>query len=320
MLAKSSILTGKALAPGRGLFKAAFTAAFVSIGASALSTTCSVMSPPSIKVVASDRLYVSEPDPRMFGNGPNPQSDPAWTNKNWLKSRFHFSFAEYSSASNTNFGALRVMNDDLVQPHRGFGTHPHSNMEIITYIVDGELTHQDSMGTKESLGRGSIQFMTAGKGLRHSEFNHGDKPLRFIQTWIQPDDFGLTPNYGSYQGSADARKNTLQHLVSDVSNKSTSTPVKIHQDVDAYAAELDLGGKVELDLAPGRQAYLLCIEGAVKVNGEQLNRHDGCEIVAKEGGTVEIEATETEETENGKVAHILVFAMKHVPGSGRKDL
>lgn len=274
---------------------------------------------PSIQVVPSDRLYVSEPDPSWFGNGPNPRDDPAWTNKNWLKSRFHFSFAEYSSAANTNFGALRVMNDDLVQPKRGFGTHPHSNMEIITYIVEGELTHQDSMGTKESLGRGSIQFMTAGKGIRHSEFNHGDKPLRFIQTWIQPDSYGLTPNYGSCRGAAEARKNKLQHLVSDKSNQST-TPVKIHQDVDAYASELDLGAKVELSLASGKQAYLLCIEGSVKVNGEQLKKYDGCEIIAKDGGTVEVEATETEETENGSVAHILVFAMKHVPGSGRKDL
>jgi redox-sensitive bicupin YhaK (pirin superfamily) len=274
---------------------------------------------PSIKVIPSGALYVSEPDPRWFGNGPNPQNDPAWNNKNWLKSRFHFSFAEYHNPANNKFGVLRVMNDDLVQPRRGFGTHPHSNMEIITYVVEGMLSHQDSIGTQESLGRGAIQFMTAGTGIRHSEFNHGDKPLRFIQTWIEPDTYGLSPNYGSCQGSADGRKNKLQHLVSNVGDRTSSAPVLIHQDVNTYASELDLGSKVELELEPGRQAYLLCIEGGVKVNGQQLKRHDACEIIAIEGGIVEIVATDTEETENGNVAHILVFTMKYVPGSGRND-
>ena len=136
-----------------------------------------------VKVIPNNKLFVTEPDPRWFGNGGNPGFHPKWTNENWLKSRFHFSFAEYHNPVNSNFGVLRVMNDDLVQPDRGFGTHPHRNMEILTYIVHGELTHQDSMGTKESLGRGSIQFMTAGTGVQHSEFNHSkEKPLRFIQT------------------------------------------------------------------------------------------------------------------------------------------
>jgi len=115
---------------------------------------------PNIKVVPNSSLFVSEPDPSWFGNPGNPMNDAKWTNSNWLKSRFHFSFAEYSSRHNQDFGVLRVMNDDLVQPNRGFGTHPHSDMEIITYIVEGELTHKDSMGTEETLGRGSIQFMT----------------------------------------------------------------------------------------------------------------------------------------------------------------
>lgn len=94
-----------------------------------------------------------------FGNKANEPSNPQWTNANWLKSRFHFSFAEYNNPRNQNFGVLRVMNDDLVQPNRGFGAHPHRDMEICTYVVDGKLTHQDSMGTKETLQRGAIQFM-----------------------------------------------------------------------------------------------------------------------------------------------------------------
>lgn len=261
----------------------------------------------------------------MFGNGPNTPNDPAWTNKNWLKSRFHYSFAEYSNYQNLDFGVLRVMNDDLVQPHRGFGTHPHRDMEIITYVVDGELWHKDSMGTSESLGRGSIQFMTAGTGVMHSEKNEGDKPLRFIQTWIVPRERGLTPNYGSFDpskecdGTSETRKNSLQHLVSNVQDKSSTTPVAINQDLDGYATELELGKSVSLDLAEGRQAYLLCIEGGVKVNGKELKKYDACEITGS-GGTLEIEATEVEETENGKVAHILMFTMKAVPGAGRKDI
>jgi len=280
---------------------------------------------PSIKVIPNDKLYVSEPDPRWFGNEPNPPvDDPAWTNGNWLKSRFHFSFAEYHSAQNSNFGVLRVMNDDLVQPHRGFGTHPHADMEIITYIVDGELTHQDSMGSAETLGRNSVQFMTAGTGVRHSEFNPGDKPLRFIQTWIVPAQRGLKPNYGSCGGggnnSSSFPRNSLNHLVSNVKDRSTSTPVEINQDTDMYAAELEMGQSVVHELPKGRQGYLLCIEGSLSVNGEhRLNKYDACEITGT-GGAVEIKAVATEPTEHGDLAHFILFVMKEVPGSGRKDL
>jgi len=259
----------------------------------------------------------------MFGNDPNPTNDPAWSNANWLKSRFHFSFAEYSNFRNQDFGVLRVMNDDLVQPHRGFGTHPHRDMEIITYIVSGKLTHKDSMGTEETLGRGSIQFMTAGTGIRHSEHNLGDEPLRFIQTWIRPVSFGLTPNYGSCGGSAELRKNQMQHLVSNVMDKSTSTPVEISQETDCYVAELNLGAEVTLNLPAGKMAYFLCIEGEVKLNKEAtLKRHDAAEIMGNgETGQIKIQATEVEKVEGGdEVAHVLVFTMKEVNGAGRKDI
>jgi len=117
------------------------------------------------KKIPCGLLAISEPNPMWFGNPVNENEDPFWTNSNWLKSRFHFSFAEYNNPRNRNFGILRVMNDDLVQPHRGFGEHPHSNVEIATYIVEGELSHKDSMGTQETLKRGAIQFMSAGKGM-----------------------------------------------------------------------------------------------------------------------------------------------------------
>jgi len=213
------------------------------------------------------------------------------------------------------------MNDDLVQPKRGFGTHPHRNMEIVTYIVDGKLTHQDSMGSKESLGRGSIQFMTAGTGVSHSEFNHQEKPLRFIQTWIVPEKNGLKPNYGSYdaQKECNDKKNQLVHLASNIKDSSSDAPVKLNQDVDCHAAELELGKSVSLVLPKGRQAYLLCIEGSINVDGQQLNRHDACEIFG-DGGDIKVESTAVEETENGQVAHFLMFSMKGTPGSGRRDL
>lgn len=127
------------------------------------------------------QLFVSAPNPALFGNGRNTPTAAGWDAPNWLTSRFHFSFAEWGEGK-SRFGCLRVLNDDRVQPARGFGTHGHGDMEIVTYIVEGELTHQDSMGTAETLGRGAVQFMTAGQGVRHSEHNRSaDKPLRFIQ-------------------------------------------------------------------------------------------------------------------------------------------
>lgn len=275
---------------------------------------------PQIKVVPNDKLYVSEPNPMWFGNGPNPGYDPEWTNANWLKSRFHFSFAEYHNPRNSRFGVMRVMNDDLVQPKRGFGEHPHRDMEIVTYIVDGSLTHEDNMGSKESLGRGSIQFMTAGVGVQHSEYNHSEKPLRFIQTWIVPRERGLKPNYGSYNATKDCgkEKNNIQYLASDTGNTGADTPVKLNQDVNTKAAELELGKSVSIDLKKGRQAYLLCIEGGIEINGTKLAKYDAAEIKGDDTA-LEIKATEVEETENGEVAHFLLFEMAD-DGSGRTDL
>jgi redox-sensitive bicupin YhaK (pirin superfamily) len=277
---------------------------------------------PLTRVIPKDKLFISEPNPLWFGNTGNTPDDPAWTNGNWLKSRFHFSFAEYNNPRNSHFGVLRVMNDDLVQPKRGFGTHPHRDMEIITYIVNGELTHKDSMGNGESLGRGSIQFMTAGSGIRHSETNDGNKPLRFIQTWIVPRRNGLSPNYGSYNASKDCdiKKNTLLHLASDAGSTNVETPVKVNQDVNCKAAELEFGKALRVEMPEGRQAYLLCVEGALEVNGKTLTKYDGMEIQGTVEGALDIRAIDVEETENGKVAHFLMFDMSAVPGSGRTDI
>lgn len=241
-----------------------------------------------VKVISRETLFVSEPDPAWFGNGPNPDLPESknWTNANWLKSRFHFNFAEYGYGR-SNFGVLRVMNDDLVQPSRGFGSHPHRDMEILTFILHGSLTHKDSTGTQETLGRGGIQYMTAGHGVLHSEQNlDAVSPLRFIQCWVLPRERGLKPRYGSMAGDAIAqasRLNQWSHVVSDVAEPQV-TPVKIHQDCNVYILELtDAAAVPPLLLDSGRQGYLLCAEGHVQLSdalGQQhvLRRHDAAEL------------------------------------------
>ena len=207
------------------------------------------------KKVPANKLAVSEPNPSWFGNPSNPAPgvNPHWTNENWLKSRFHFSFAEYSNPRNKNFGVLRVMNDDLVQPQRGFGEHPHRDVEICTYIVEGNLTHKDSMGTSETLSRGAIQFMTAGSGVFHSEYNlHETDALRFIQIWIETRRRNLPPNYGSATSVESDRQGKWAHLVSDVASSSV-TPIKINQDANIFVSEISEDSSIELVVSPGRQ-------------------------------------------------------------------
>ena len=190
-------------------------------------------------------LYVSEPNPRMFGNGPNPTtaeelSKAKWTQPNWLRSRFHFAFAEWRSRI-SRFGVLRVLNDDTVMPHRAFADHPHHNMEIATFVLDGKLTHADSLGNRESLGRGSVQFMSAGEGVVHSEGNFSDEPLRFLQLWVLPQTSWGASRYGSYSGETkqaiQARHNQWSHLVSGDRDVGRKTPIKLNQDVNIYLAE-----------------------------------------------------------------------------------
>lgn len=194
----------------------------------------------------------------------------------WLESRFHFSFAEYYNPSRMRFGVLRVINDDLIGPGTGFETHPHKDMEIISYVVDGELTHQDSMGNKSTLNRGHVQYMSAGTGVYHSEHNLGESILRSLQIWILPDEAGHKPNYGEYRFKLEERKDKWLHMVS---SKQGVAPIKVNQDVNLSALELDENNEIGYLVKRGRQAYLIQIEGKSSINGIILNQRDALEIV-----------------------------------------
>lgn len=193
----------------------------------------------------------------------------------WLKSRFHFSFAEYRNPDNIHYGPLRVMNDDIVTPHNGFAMHPHENMEIITYIIRGELTHQDSMGNKESLGRGDVQYMSAGSGVMHSEINEGDEEVRLIQTWILPKEKGLKPQYGSRRFAPGERHNRWLRVAGPAGSDAAIT---IYQDANMYAGEIDAGVTLGFDLRPGRQLYLKVMEGRAEINGVVFEEGDAAEV------------------------------------------
>ncbi|MEG0176557.1 pirin family protein [Anaerorhabdus sp.] len=211
----------------------------------------------------------------------------------WLHSIFHFSFAEYYNPNNINFGALRVINDDIFDGQNGFSTHPHENMEIISYVVDGVLTHEDSMGNKRELNRGQVQYMSAGTGIRHSEYNLTDKPLRFLQIWIIPDKKGYKPNYGDYAFDWNERVNSWLTIV------SKDGPIKIHQDMTISVLSLDQGEIIKYALDENRQAYLVQIEGESGVNDEYMLEKDGAEITEESDITIQAK----------KTSHYILFDM-----------
>ena len=196
-------------------------------------------------------------------------------NHGWLKSHFHFSFAEYHDENKMHYGVLRVMNDDFIQPHSGFGTHPHRDMEIITYILCGELTHEDSMGNKESLGRGAMQYLSAGTGITHSERNEGDEEVHLIQTWILPSEKNRTPQYGSKIYDDEMRHNKWLHLIGP---EGIADVINIYQDANIYVTELDDGKNLVFTLEKNRQVYLKVMEGEVNVNDLILHEGDAAEI------------------------------------------
>lgn len=216
---------------------------------------------------------------------------------------FHFSFANYYDPNRMNFGALRVLNDDDVKPHSGFDRHPHRDMEIVSYIVHGQLTHWDSVTQKEeTIGRGSVQAISAGSGVWHSELNKHDEWCRFLQIWVIPNNTGGPVRYHHKNFELVDRENKLLHIVGNPGNKETS-PLYINADVNFYASELtDNSATVTLELKPGRQAYIYCAEGSVHIEGlPTLNEQDALEIT---------DPAVLNFSRNNQNAHFVIIEMK----------
>ena len=217
-----------------------------------------------------------------------PKENMGTSNLGWLESRFHFSFAEYRNPNNINFGVLRVLNDDIVHPESGFDTHPHANMEIISYVVNGEITHKDSMGNSETLKRGEVQYLSAGDGIYHSEHNvHKSDDLRLLQIWIIPPKAGLPRLYGSKRYEEKDRINKFLNIVSSTDG---TADIKIYQDINIYVSELEINKSLEFEIKENRQVYFVQIEGSSNINEITLNAGDAMEIVHIE--KIEIKALE----------------------------
>lgn len=207
-----------------------------------------------------------------------PASSRYSANHGWLQCNFSFSFADYYDPSNQQFGPLRVFNDDYIQPQEGFGTHPHRDMEIVTFVVKGQLQHEDNTGGKEVLRPGEVQRMTAGTGILHSEINSSpDEVANTLQLWFLPSEKGLTPSYEQKAYDTAAARNELLPVVS---NKiRTENTAHIHQDMTIYMSELEGGRDLAFQQAEDRKIYLFVIEGELKLNGEHaLQRRDAARI------------------------------------------
>jgi hypothetical protein len=197
-------------------------------------------------------------------------------NFGWLDTHWHFSFGSYYDPANENWGALWVFNDDVVEPGQGFGTHPHRDMEIITYVLSGELEHQDSAGNKGVIHPGEVQVMSAGSGIQHSEYNHSKKtPVHFMQIWIFPRAEGSKPRWEQHQFAPSERKGKLLPIVSSGNLAGT---LKIDQDAQIYVSALPAGSEVKHQSRPHRKAYMFAIEGEIAVNGEKLAGGDQARI------------------------------------------
>jgi redox-sensitive bicupin YhaK (pirin superfamily) len=216
----------------------------------------------------------------------------------WLDSRHTFSFGHYHDPRHMGLGPLRVINDDRVAPGAGFPTHPHADMEIISYVLKGGLAHRDSIGTGSVIRPGDVQRMSAGTGIRHSEFNASEtEPVHFLQIWIIPEKQGLAPGYEQKSFSADSKRGTLR-LVGSRDGRDGS--VTIHSDVDLYATLPGDGGTVTHELTSDRIGWVQVAQGTATLNGEPLRPGDGVALDA--GATIALTGTSDD-------AEILVFDM-----------
>jgi len=216
----------------------------------------------------------------------------------WLDSKHSFSFGHYLDPQHMGFGPLRVINEDRVAPGGGFPTHPHSDMEIISYVLEGALEHKDSLGNGSVIRPGDVQRMSAGTGVRHSEYNASDKePAHFLQIWIMPESRGLAPSYEQKAFTADDKRDRLK-LIGSRSGRDGS--VVIHRDVDLFATLFSKGTSVAHTLAAGRGGWVQVARGSVLLNGQRLDAGDGAAM--RSAGALELEGLAD--------AEVLLFDMR----------
>ncbi len=197
----------------------------------------------------------------------------------WRAYRLHFSYAEYSNSTREHFGVLHALNDETLLPSEGFDDHPHREMEIIAYCVNGELTHRDSLGNQQTIRRGDVQYLCAGSGITHAEMNTSSNvSMRFINIWIQPSEKGLDPYYKSRSFTEEDRHNKLLQVVS---GKEVNGALRINQDANIFVSEVDKGKRLTFNIEDGRQAYLVCIEGYFYTNGIELTTGEAIEIIGE---------------------------------------
>jgi quercetin 2,3-dioxygenase len=194
----------------------------------------------------------------------------------WLNTRHHFSFADYHDPERMGWGALRVWNDDEIAPGTGFALHGHADMEIITYVREGAITHRDDLGNEGRTAAGDVQVMSAGTGIRHSEYNRERETTRIFQIWIEPSVRGIEPRWGAKPFPKEDRSGRFIALASGFAEDRDALP--IGADARVLGAMLRRGGAAEYRLAPGRRAYLVTARGAVEVNGLRLGARDGAAV------------------------------------------
>lgn len=212
-------------------------------------------------------------------------------NHGWLDAKHHFSFANYHDPARTSWGSLRVWNDDVIAPRSGFPPHPHRDMEIITYVREGAITHQDNLGNKGRTEAGDVQVMSAGTGIVHGEYNMEDEETRIFQIWIIPDRAGEQPSWGSKPFPKGERAGDFVTLASGIAGDSDALPIRTNARV--AGATVKAGETVRYTLGEGRKAYLVPATGKVAVNGVEANARDG--IAIRDVAEIEVKAVEDSE-------------------------
>ena len=207
-----------------------------------------------------------------------PFEDLGHQSHGWLKACHHFSFANYYDPARMGFGVLRVFNDDWIEAGSGFGEHPHRDMEIITYVRQGAVSHEDSLGNSGRTEAGQVQVMSAGTGIRHAEYNHGHEHLTLFQIWIEPDAIGHKPRWDTRTFDRAQASGGFQTLVSGRGGREHAGALFIHQDAAFMAAVLDAGEETSVDIESGRRAYLVAARGSVEVNGVTVPTRAGVAI------------------------------------------